>query len=94
MEVNNMSTKRKRRSPKFKFQVALDAAKEAKTINQLASEHGLHSSQISQRKGQLLNDGATVFSTTAARQQRERESLQAELYEQIGRLKPVLSLSK
>lgn len=32
-----MSTKRKRHSAQFKFQVALEAAKGTKTINQLAT---------------------------------------------------------
>jgi len=34
-----------------------------------------------------LDSGATLFSSKDARQQREQEALQAELYEQIGRLK-------
>ena len=33
-----MSVKRRNHSPEFKFRVALEAAKERKTIGQLASE--------------------------------------------------------
>ncbi len=47
-----MSTKRKRHSAHFKFQVALEAVKGTKTVNQLASEHNLHPNQISQWKRQ------------------------------------------
>ena len=79
--------KGKRHSAQFKFKVALAAAKGDKTLSELASEFGLHPSQISEWKTKLLRDGVSVFSTTTARQQREQETLQAELYEQIGRLK-------
>jgi transposase-like protein len=93
VEVNLMP-KRKRRSAQFKFQVALEAAKGTKTINELASQYEVHPSQISEWKSQLLKDGASVFSTTTARQQRDQEALQAELYEQIGRLKMELEWLK
>ena len=87
--------KGKRHSAQFKFKVALEAAKGTKTLSELASEYGLHPSQISEWKTQLLRDGASVFSTTTARQQKEQEeAVQAELYEQIGRLKMELEWLK
>ena len=86
--------KGKRHSAQFKFKVALAAAKGDKTLSELASEFGLHPSQISEWKTKLLRDGFSVFSTTTARQQREQETLQAELYEQIGRLKMELEWLK
>jgi len=82
-----MTKKRRRYSAEFKFKVALDAAKGLKTLNELSSEYGVHPNQISKWKGELLASGATVFSNTSARRQREQEALQSELYEQIGRLK-------
>jgi putative transposase len=82
-----MSVQRKRHTAQFKFQIAVEAIKNDQTVNQLASQHGLHPSQISQWKRQLLDEGATVFSTTTTQQLRQQETLQAELYEQIGRLK-------
>jgi len=82
-----MSGQRKRHTAQFKFQIAVEAIKNDQTVNQLASKHGLHPSQISQWKRQLLDEGATVFSTTTAQQLRQQETLQAELSEQIGRLK-------
>ena len=45
-----MSTKRIRHTAKFKFTIAVEAIQSDKTINQLASEHQLHPSQISQWK--------------------------------------------
>jgi len=65
--------RRKRYGAQFKFQVALDAAKGTKTINELATEHGLHPNQISQWKRLLLEEGPSVFSNTAAREQRQQE---------------------
>jgi putative transposase len=86
--------KGKRHSAQFKFKVALEAAKGTETLAELASQYGLHPSQISEWKQQLLQDGPSVFSTQTARQQREQETLQAELYEQIGRLKMELEWLK
>ena len=84
----------KRHSAELKFKVALDAAKGTKTLSELASKYGLHPSQISEWKGQLLREGVSVFSTTTARQQKEQDAVQAELYEQIGRLKMELEWLK
>ena len=81
-----MSTKRKRHSAHFKFQVALEAVKGTKTVNQLASEYNLHPNPISQWKRQLLDGGPAIFSTTRVHQQREQTTREAALFEQIGRL--------
>jgi transposase-like protein len=86
--------KGKHRNAQFKFQVALDAAKGTKTLNELASQYELHPSQISEWKSQLLKEGASIFSTSTARQQKEQEALQADLYEQIGRLQMELEWLK
>ena len=82
-----MTKKRKQYKAEFKFQMALEAAKGLKTINQLASEHDLHPTQVSQWKRQLLEEGATLFGNGSVKQQREAVKVEADLYEQIGRLK-------
>jgi transposase-like protein len=87
VEVTIMSVQRKRHTAQFKFQIALEALRNDQTVNQIASKHGLHPSQVSQWKRQLLDEGATVFGCTTAQQVRQQEAMQAELYEQIGRLK-------
>jgi transposase-like protein len=79
--------KGKRHGAQFKFKVALDAAKGSKTLNELSSEYGLHASQISEWKSQMLTEGVSIFGSTTAQEQRAQQALQTELYEQIGRLK-------
>ncbi len=89
-----MTKKRHQYSAEFKFKVALEAAKGTKTISDLASETGVHPTQISDWKRQLLEEGTTLFERKGIGQQREQEVLQAELYEQIGRLKMELEWLK
>lgn len=67
--------------------MALEAAKGQRTVNEIASEFGVHSNQVSTWKQELLQAGDTVFRQPASKDQRDQEALQAELYEQIGRLK-------
>jgi transposase-like protein len=88
-----MSKKRKQYSAQFKFRVALEAVKEDKTISELASEYGVHPTMVRNWKKQLLGMGAEVFQNKA--KQAEPETVaEAELYEQIGRLKMELEWLK
>ncbi len=82
-----MTQKRRRHTDQFKFKVALEAAQGRKTLNEIASAYNLHPNQVSSWKKQLLEEGATVFGSHTARQQRAQAVKEAELYEQIGRLK-------
>lgn len=87
-------SKRRRHSSEFKFKVALEAAKGTKTLSELAQEHQLHPSQISEWKQRLLAEGGQIFSTGQARRQREQAEVETQLYEQIGRLKMELEWLK
>lgn len=89
-----MTKNRRRFSSEFKFRVALEAAKGQQTISELASEYSVHPNQISQWKRQLLESGADVFSQNGAKEQRDKQTVQTELYEQIGRLKMELEWVK
>ena len=89
-----MARKRRRHSNQFKFKVALEAAKELKTVNEIASEFNLHPNQVGIWKKQLLEEGPAVFTSNTARQLRAHEAVEAELYEQIGRLKMELEWLK
>ena len=82
-----MTIKRQQRSARFKFKVALEAAKELKTVSQIASEYRVNPGQVSKWKKQLQSQGASIFETKADGNQQQQEKKEAELYEQIGRLK-------
>lgn len=90
-----MAGKRRTRSAEFKAKVALAALKERKTVSELASQFGVHPTQIHQWKKQLLAGAAESFrdgrKRAAASEQEHREE---ELYEQIGRLKMELEWLK
>jgi transposase-like protein len=90
-----MTVKRKQHSAQFKFEVALAATKNDKTVNQIASEHQVHPSQVSQWKSHLISSGPEIFKINhAARQQRQQQEREAQLYEQIGRLQMELAWLK
>ena len=81
----------KRRSRKtydapFKAKVALAAVRGDKTTAQLASELGVHTSQVTAWKKQLLEQAAGLFEDGRTRRD-EQAADEQELYEQIGRLK-------
>ena len=89
-----MTQKRKQYTMQFKFKVALEAAKEGKTINQIASDFDLHPNQVSSWKKQLVEEGPSLFSRRVDRQQEQQTAQEAALYEQIGRLKMELEWLK
>ena len=89
-----MSGNRKQYSSKFKFQVTIEAVKGTKTINQLASEHGLHPNLVSLWKRQLLNSGPEIFDHPMTGHQQQLQTRETELFEQIGRLKMELEWLK
>jgi transposase len=83
-----MAQKRKTHSAAFKAQVALAALKGDKTVSELAALHSVHPTLIHSWKKQLLENAADVFVGSASKPAAsDHEALQAQLYEQIGRLK-------
>lgn len=87
-------TKRRQFTAKFKFQVALAALKGLQTINEVASQHAVHPTQVKQWKKQLQEQGAEVFNEQPAKEQQAQAENEANLYEQIGRLKVELEWLK
>ena len=86
--------KRKQYSASFKARVALDALKELKTLNELASEYEIHPNQISQWKKQLKDEAQDVFSCKPSAKAKTEDALKARLYQQIGQLKVELDWLK
>ena len=75
-------------------QVALAAVKGDKTVSELASLHSVHPTLIHAWKKQLVENAEELFQSGANTSSAEHEALQAQLYEQIGRLKTELDWLK
>ena len=88
-----MAGKRNRHTAPFKAQVALAALKGDRTVNELAGHFGVHPTMIHAWKKQLLQ-GAEVLFVNGTKTAAVAEDHQAELYEQIGRLKVELDWVK
>ena len=72
----------------FKAKVALAAVQERKTVQELASQFGVHPTMIHGWKKRLLEGAVEVFETRSENKARGADKAQeGELYEQIGRLK-------
>jgi putative transposase len=89
-----MARKRKSYPAAFKAQVALAAVKEDRTANQLASKFDVHPTLIHGWKKQLLSGAESIFGAGVKAAAVDAEAVQAELYEQIGRLKMELEWLK
>ena len=79
-------TRTKRHPAAFKAKVALEAAKQTRTLAELSRVFQVHPVQISQWKKQLLDGVESLFRDGRNRGQDESQAIQAQLYEQIGRL--------
>ena len=79
--------RKQKHSASFRAKVALAAVKEVHTVSELASQFGVHPTQIHQWKRRLLDGAEAVFTAAPGEVRRRDDSEVAELYEQIGRLK-------
>lgn len=72
-------------TPEFKAKVALDALKGDKTINELASIHGVHPTQISEWKKLVTDSISGLFSDKRTREGKTLEQKIDELHRVIGK---------
>ena len=79
---------RERRSAAFKKKVALEAIREKKTINEIASAYEVHPVQVGKWKKQLLDgiDGIFESSSKKKKESHEMAAIDGSLHEKIGRL--------
>jgi len=78
----------------FKAKVAFEAAKGEKTLAQLSGEFKVHPNQIRLWRNHLMEQLPELFSNRRPLEEKAREGREAELYEQIGRLKMELEWLK
>ena len=87
---------RKQYSATYKAEIVKELLKEEKTLNQLASEAGIHPSQLKDWRKIALTRLPDLFSRTdqAADEARSHEQQVTELYAEIGRLTTQLNWLK
>jgi putative transposase len=82
-------------TPAFKAQVALAALKGDRTLSEIAAHYQVHVKLVQAWKKQLLEQAASVFAGSVKPvSSKEADVQQAELFEQIGRLKMELEWVK
>ena len=80
-------SRRKQYTSQFKAQVAIEAIKNQQTVAQIASEYGVHPTQVNQWKKQVLEQLPQLFTNGRSKAATDTDQLVAELYRQIGQLK-------
>ena len=76
-----MGGQRRRFSADFKAKVALAAIREQHTINELASDYGVHHNLIREWKKHLLNELPQVFNSRKGDEQRNLEEERDRLFQ-------------
>lgn len=81
-----MTNHRNRHSADFKAKVAMAALAESKTLAELSSEYGVHPTQITRWKQELITSAPDLFGK-GKKKDDNHEAEVAELHRQIGKLK-------
>jgi putative transposase len=86
MELEVIMAQRKRHTGQFKARVAVEAIAGHKTVNEIATEYGIHPSQVNKWKKQALEQLPEAFSDGRGGKNGRQEEIEARLYQQIGQL--------
>jgi transposase-like protein len=89
-----MTTTRKQYSPRFKAKLALEAIRGERTLNQLASQFGVHPVQIGHWRKTAMEQLEELFVDGRKRKRHDEEIEKEVLYQEIGRLKVELDWLK
>lgn len=89
-----MGQQRRHYSADFKAKVSLEALREQKTLNELASDYGVHPNLIREWKRHLLEELPHIFTTQQATEQKTLEEERDRLFQQIGQLQYELAWLK
>jgi len=79
-------TTRRRFTSDFKAQVALEALRSDKTIQEISAKHKVHPNQVSTWKRQAMDGLGAVFSNGADRAGRDHAAEVRDLHAKIGEL--------
>jgi len=82
---NEVKKNRRNHAPGFKAKVALEAAKDERTITELSREYGVHVNQIRAWKRQLLDGAVDVFES-GSEKKRDQDEVVRDLHAKIGEL--------
>lgn len=85
--MENIGNIRRVHPAAFKAKVALEAIKETKTLAELASLYGVHTTQIKQWRQQVLAGLLEMFSEKRKQKEKDTSQLTQILYQQIGKQK-------
>ena len=69
-----MQKKRTRHSQEFKAKVAIEALKEQKTINEIASQYQIHPNQVTRWKSELIEGADKVFEDKRTKKQDDKKT--------------------
>ena len=86
--------KRKVHSAEFKATVALDAVRGARTIAEIARQHGVHPVMVSQWKQEILTRASTLFASRRGRRAQVARDAPSQLGDDIARLQVKLDALK
>jgi len=83
--------KKKKWTPEQKMEIVLEVLKGERMIGEIASQYGVHPTQIHRWRNELLQNADKIFAPSqeekaAAQAKKEQEELTENLYAQIGRL--------
>ena len=77
---------RKKHEPAEKARVALEAIKGEKTMAELSSEYGVHATQITKWKQELIRRSAELFAKADNTMARQHEEFTDKLHKTIGEI--------
>jgi len=77
---------RKKHEPAIKARVALEAIKGEKTAAQIGSEYGVHPTQVTQWKQELIQRSAEVFAKPDNTMAMQHEEMTDKLHKTIGEI--------
>ena len=86
--------KRKMISASVKAKAVLEALRGEKTVNEIASAHGVHPHQLGLWRKQAVESLPDIFSARRARSETDHEALTDRLYKRIGQLEVELDWLK